>query len=110
MILTYFLLLLLVFLGPFIGLHIGYLAEEELKPGANYFNILRHLLFIAMLVLFFVKNPSVPFVIMMALVIILFSLSKYRETLYYYALAIIFFISSYCLSMLFTSFSCALVL
>ena len=93
MLLTYLALLIITFLGLFIGLAIGYLAQEELKPGINYFNILRHLLFIAVLVVFFVKNPSIPFIILTAAIIIIFSFSRHRETLYYYALAVIFFIS-----------------
>jgi len=93
MILTYLLLLVLAFLGLFIGLLVGYFCKEELKPGMNYLNWLRHLLFIAILIIFFVKNPSWLFVILIAVIIILFSLSKNRETLYYYVLAVIFFLS-----------------
>ena len=93
MILTYLGLLLLSFLGIFIGLLLGYLAQEELKPGLKYLSLLSRLLFIAILIIFFVKNPSIVFIIFMALMIILYSLSTYRETLYYYALAVIFFIS-----------------
>jgi len=93
MILIYLLLLVLVFIGLFIGLLVGYFCKEELKPGMNYLNWLRHLLFIAILITFFVKNPSWLFIILVAVIIILFSLSKNRETLYYYALAVIFFLS-----------------
>jgi hypothetical protein len=93
MLLIYLLLLVIVFLGLFIGLLIGYLCKEELKPGMNYFDWLRHLIFIAILIIFFVKNPSWLFVILVAGLIILFSLSRDRETLYYYALAVIFFLS-----------------
>ncbi|KYK26065.1 hypothetical protein AYK26_01300 [Euryarchaeota archaeon SM23-78] len=93
MILTYLIILLIIFLGLYIGLLVGYLAQEELKPGKNYLNLLRHLLFIAIIVIFFVKNWSVLFVIMIAALIIIFSFSRYRETLYYYALAVIFFLA-----------------
>lgn len=93
MILTYLALLVIVFLGLFIGLLIGYLCEEELKPGMKYFNLLRHLLFIIILAVFFVKNPSLLFILLIALLIIAFSFSRHRETLYYYALAVIFFLS-----------------
>jgi hypothetical protein len=89
MILTYLVLLVIVFLGLFIGLLIGYLCEEELKPGMKYLELLRHLLFIAILV----KNPSLLFILLIALLIIAFSFSRHRETLYYYALAVIFFLS-----------------
>jgi len=93
MLLIYLALLAITFLGLFTGLLIGYFTEEELKPGMKYFNIFRHLLFVAILVIFFVNNPSMPFIIFIALLIILYSLSSYRETLYYYSLAVIFFIA-----------------
>lgn len=91
--LTYLALVVIMFLGLFVGLLIGYLTEEELKPGMRYFEWLRHLTFVAILVLFFVKNPSWLLIIIIALLIIIFSLSRHRETLYYYALAVIFFLS-----------------
>lgn len=91
--LSYLALLLIVFLGVFIGLLISYMAKEELKPGAKYFNILKHAVFLAILVVFFVKNPSIMFVLVIAAIIIAFSFSKHWETLYYYALGIIFFLS-----------------
>jgi hypothetical protein len=91
--LIYLVLSVIVFLGLFIGLLISYLAEEELKPGMQYFDWLRHLIFVVILVLFFVKNPSWLLIIIIALLIIIFSLSRHRETLYYYALAIISFLS-----------------
>nr|MCK4929470.1 hypothetical protein [Nanoarchaeota archaeon] len=93
MLLTYIILLIIIFLGLLIGLLIGYMAKEELKPGKKYFDILRHALFIAILVVFFVKNPSVVFIIFIAALVIIFSFSKHRETLYYYTLAVIFFLS-----------------
>ncbi len=93
MILTYLALLFIAFLGVFIGLVIGYFTQEELQPGMKYFNIFRHLLFVAILIIFFVKNPSIPFIIFIALLIIIYSLSSYRETLYYYSLAVIFFMA-----------------
>ena len=93
MLLTYLVLLILAFIGLFIGLLISYASQEELKPGLKYFNILRHLLFIAILIVFFVKNPSILFIILIAVLIIIFSFSRHRETLYYYALAVIFFLS-----------------
>lgn len=93
MLLTYLILLVLVFLGLFLGLLIGYVAKEELKPGKKYFDIFKHVLFIAILIVFFVKNWSVLFVMVIAALIIIFSFSRYRETLYYYALAVIFFLA-----------------
>ncbi|MBU1199113.1 MAG: hypothetical protein KKF46_03755 [Nanoarchaeota archaeon] len=91
--LKYFILLILAFLGVFAGLLISYFAKEELKAGKIYFNIFRHILFVVILVLFFLKNWSILLVLVVALLIIIFSFSKYRETLYYYALAVVFFLS-----------------
>ena len=93
MLLSYIILLIIIFFGLFIGLLIGYMAKEELKPGKKYFDILKHALFIAILVVFFVKNPSVVFIIFIAVLVIIFSFSRKWETLYYYALAVIFFLS-----------------
>ena len=93
MLLNYIVLLIIVFLGLFIGLLISYMTKEELKPGNKYFEILRHALFIAIIVIFFVKYPSIPLILITAVLIIILSFSKHRETLYYYALAWIFFIS-----------------
>ena len=93
MILIYLLILLIIFLGLYMGLIVGYFAEEELQPGKKYLNLLRHALFIAILVIFFVKNPSWLFIISVALIVIIFSFSKLREILYYYSLALIVFMS-----------------
>jgi hypothetical protein len=83
----------LAFLGLYAGLLVAYFCKEELKPGMKYLNWLGHIIFITILAIFFVKNPSWLFFILVAAIIILFSLSKNRETLYYYALAVIFFLS-----------------
>lgn len=93
MLLTYLIILIIAFLGLYFGLIIGYMAEEELKPGRKYFVALKHLLFLVILALFFIKNPSIIFIIFLALLIIIFSFSKYRETLYYFTLAVVFFLS-----------------
>ncbi|HHE36355.1 MAG TPA: hypothetical protein ENL16_00900 [Candidatus Woesearchaeota archaeon] len=91
--LAYLIILVITFLGLFTGLLIGWLAKEELKPGRKYLSIFKHVLFIAILIIFFVKNWSVLFVIFIAGLIIIYSFSKHWETLYYYALAVIFFLS-----------------
>jgi len=93
MILIYLIILILAFLGLYTGLFVSYFCKEELKPGMKYFNWLRHIIFLAILIIFFAKNPSWLLVILVATIIILFSLNKNRETLYYYALAVIFFLS-----------------
>ncbi|MBN2052040.1 hypothetical protein JW756_00895 [Candidatus Woesearchaeota archaeon] len=93
MLITYLILLLIAFLGLFVGLLIGWLAKEELKPGMIFLDILRHVIFVAIIIIFFVKNWSILFVLLIAIILIFFSLSKYRETLFYYSLPIIFFLS-----------------
>ena len=69
------------------------MAKEELKKGKIYFKIMLHSVFLIILITFFIKNPSILFIIFIALLIIVFSLNKHRETLYYYALAVILFLS-----------------
>ena len=86
MIIIYVLILVLVFLGLYTGLFVSYFCKEELKPGMKYLNWLRHIIFLAILIIFFVKNQSWLLIIIVATIITLFSLSKNRETLYYYAL------------------------
>ena len=87
------LLLLLVFLGLFVGLVVGLMAEEELKPGMPYFEWMRRILLLIIIITFFAKNASVLFILMISLIIILFSFSKEREALYYSALCIILYLS-----------------
>lgn len=93
MVFTYFLLLVIAFLGLFVGLLIGYFSKEELKPGYQYINAFRHLIFAAIIILFFIYNPDWVFAIIIGAIIIAFSLHKRRETLYYYFLSLIFFLS-----------------
>jgi hypothetical protein len=93
MLLTYFLLLLIVFIGVFVGLLISYFSKEELKPGFQYINALRHMIFLVIIVLFFIYNPDWVFAVIIGAIILLFSFHKHRETLYYYALALFFFLS-----------------
>jgi hypothetical protein len=90
---AYFASLLVMFSGLFVGLLIGYAAKEELAPGRKYFMLLQHLLFIALLIVFFAKNWSIVFVLLIALLVMMFSFSKAREDLYYLALAPMLFIA-----------------
>ncbi|MFH0870203.1 MAG: hypothetical protein V1866_04055 [archaeon] len=89
----YFVSLLIVFLGVFVGLLVGYFTKEELVPGRKYFEMLKDLLFIAILIVFFAKNWSVVFVLLIALLVIIFSFSKEREALYYLSLAPMLFLA-----------------
>ena len=47
-------LLLMSFLGLHIGTIMAHFTKEELKPGQNYFLILKHLLFSAVMMYFFI--------------------------------------------------------
>jgi hypothetical protein len=89
----FLLLLLLVFLGLFIGLAVGSLAEEELKPGLPYFEWLRRILFIAIVAVFFIMNPSWLLILIVALIMIAFSFSREREAFYYSALSIVLYLT-----------------
>ncbi len=91
--LTYLILLLLVFLGVILGLFTGCFAREELRDSRKYLVIFRHALYLVILLIFFASNPSLLFVLIVAGIIIAFSFSKFWQTLYYYALGIVFFLS-----------------
>lgn len=93
------LLLLVVFSGLLIGLIIGWLAEEELKPGMPYLEWLGRLLLLAIVIIFFYYNTSFLFILLISLILIVFSFSRERETLYYSATAIIL-----CLSWMYNGF------
>lgn len=89
----FLLLLLLIFLGLFIGLAVGRLAEEELRPGMHYFEWMRGALLLAIIAVFFITNPSKLFIILTALMLVLFSFSREREALYYSSLGMILYLS-----------------
>jgi len=91
MISGYFASLIIIFSGIFVGLLMGYMAKEELVPGRKYFEMLQHMIFLAILAVFFLKNWSVVFVLLIALLVIVFSFSKEREALYYLSLAPVLF-------------------
>lgn len=93
MMISYFASLLVIFSGLFVGLLTGNMAKEELSAGRKYFGILRSLLFIAILVIFFAMNWSVLFVLLIALLVIAFSFSRERESLYYLSLAPVLFLA-----------------
>jgi hypothetical protein len=89
----YLILSVLVFLGAFCGLAVGKIAQEELEPGRAYLKWLMHIIFVAVLAIFLYLNQSIAFLLTIPVIIILFSFSKRYETLWYYALAPIMFIS-----------------
>ena len=89
----FLLLSLLAFLGLFVGLAVGWLAEEELEPGVHYLEWMRRILLLTIVALFFIKNLSALFIILIALMLIFFSFSKEREAFYYSTLSIILYLS-----------------
>jgi hypothetical protein len=89
MLLEYTIISLIAFLGLYCGLLVGYSAREELIPGREHLNRLLHFLFAAIVVVFLYLNKSIIFFIAIPALIILFSFSKVKETLYYYTLAVI---------------------
>ena len=89
----YFLISAMAFLGLYCGLAVGKMAPEELQPGRQYLVWLMHALFAAILGIFLYLNPSVLFFTAIPVVIILFSLSRRRETLYYHSLPLMMMLS-----------------
>jgi hypothetical protein len=84
---------LIVFLGVVVGCLIGYLAEEELKPGRWILDAFRHALFVIIIIVFFFNNISWMIFLLVSGMIILVSFHPKRETLYYLALAVVLFLS-----------------
>lgn len=92
--LDYFLLLIISFLGLLIGLVIGYLAKEELKPGIKYLSALKYLTLALIIILFCLKNLTNALVIAFVAIILLRSyFSKFSDKLFYASLAIMLFLS-----------------
>jgi hypothetical protein len=79
----------LSFLGLYCGLLTGYFAKEELEPGRLYLNRLYYIILATILAAFLFLNQSIVFFLGVPLLLILFSLPKHRETLYYYAVGML---------------------
>lgn len=73
---SYFLVLMAVFLSPFIGLFIGYLAREELTPGKKYLNIFKLVLVILLMIAFFVFFPQLPINLLILVILLLMLINK----------------------------------
>ena len=93
MALYYLIISFLSFTGIILGLIIGYASKEELNPGKKYLQAIKSIIYASAIIIFFLKNPSAAFIVSVALLIILFSLSKQRETLHYYAFPVMMLIS-----------------
>lgn len=90
-----FLILIICFLGIYVGLLIGWMAKEELKQGKKYFVILLKSLFV--LIIFFIFYELgleiLAYISLVVIGLLLFSLKESYEQLLFYASAILLFIS-----------------
>jgi len=94
--LSYFLTAIVSFLGLFVGMALGKIAEEELKDGKKYFILMQRLILLISLgtILYFYKVPAI---IIIAALWILSNLMFKRNiaTPYYYlGLGIIYWLSA----------------
>lgn len=95
MLLHFFWLLPVTFLGPFIGLLIGYMAKEELKDGRKYYNLIRLALIIALLAAFFFYFPqqSISILLFIIFLIILINKRYQKDSLIYALFGIMHYLS-----------------
>lgn len=96
-ILTYFFVLLTVFLGLLLGIIISFMAKEELKDGNKYFFLCKNLLFSLILVILFYSFLKINIYWNSLFFIVIFTFLTYikiKEFITYNLLAIIFYLSS----------------
>ncbi len=86
---------ILIFLGLYAGLLIGWMAKEELKDGKKYLIILQKFIFILTVFLFsfYFNWWIIGLVLLVILSIALFKLKKDYHRWLYYCLAILWFFS-----------------
>jgi len=94
--LTYLLVLLVCFLGVFIGLLIAFLAKEELKDGKKYFIISKNIIFTLtiFLLLYFLKLHFLSILLVCLILLLVLFKVKIKEWILYSIIGIIFYISS----------------
>ncbi|MEA3429750.1 MAG: hypothetical protein U9R08_00605 [Nanoarchaeota archaeon] len=94
-ILTYSLTALLLFGAIFLGSLLGYISNEELKTGKQYFKILKSVIFFTMLglLLYFFNNLIIPVIVLAALFFV-FKKKKYHDIIVYLMLAVILFFNN----------------
>ena len=73
---TYYVSVVIVFLGLYCGVFLGFIAEEEIKPGKKYMHAFLNVLLtlIALTIIWFLKAPWIVLVICMVLLYYLFHL------------------------------------
>ena len=76
---TYFLLVLISYLGLAVGVIISHFAKEEIKPGQKYFRVAKHVLFGTIFFLFGI-HLGIHEVFVLALVIVTSILSYVWDT------------------------------
>lgn len=93
--LQYLLILAVTFLGPFVGLLIGHMTKEELKDGRKYFNLMRFILVLALIIAFFFYFPQIPIPLLIFIIfLIIFINRKYQKDFLIYAIfGILFYLS-----------------
>ena len=96
---SYFLASIIAYLGLLLGVILIKLSPEEQKPGKKYFILLKQILFVLILIplLYYFKINLILSVVLLSIVIALIIKRKVkfeRNTIIYFILAIIFYLSS----------------
>lgn len=93
---TYFLALMVSFLGVLIGAVLNFIAKEEIKAGKRYFILLKKILLILMVIVFinYLKLNIFLRILLYLLLIILLSLRDSKSYFIYPALGFLFYFSS----------------
>lgn len=94
-ILNYVLALILSFSGVFVGMFLGYIAKEELKPGKRYFIWIQNIILIlaAIFVLYSFHLNIILFILIGLIITLGIIYFKPKAILGYLFLAILFFLS-----------------
>lgn len=93
---SYFMALVISFLGLFVGYILAYMAKEELKPGEKYLMLLKNLIFALIGGLFaYFLLESILIGVLLFLVLVFISLKfKISTRAIYLLLGVLFFIST----------------
>ena len=96
---SYFLASIIAYLGLLLGVILIKLSPEEQKPGKKYFILLKQILFVLILIplLYYFKINLILSVVLLSIVIALIIKRKVkfeRNTIIYFILGIIFYLSS----------------
>jgi hypothetical protein len=93
---NYILVLLVSFLGLFVGNILGLFAKEELKPGKKWFELLEKIIFILILIVFtfYFVNVDKYFLVFILILTVYFRISKVSNSFVYLMLALMFYFTS----------------